>query len=79
MKTLTFGIAILHLASLSYAAPGSAPHEARQEFGSNVTFQGAGPNPPSYSLHVPYDGSTFKIGGSSPRCEHSMEDVVILA
>lgn len=66
MKTFTFGIAILHLASLSYAAPGSAPLEARQGFESNVTFQGAGPNPPSYSLHVPYDGTTFKISKSIP-------------
>lgn len=66
MKTFTLGIAILQLASLSYAAPGSTPLEARQEFGSNVVFQGAGPDPPSYSLHVLYDGTTFKIGGSIP-------------
>lgn len=62
MKSFIISLALFRLAILSYAAPGSAHVEVRQQFGSAVTFQGAGPNPPSYTVSVQYDGSTFTIG-----------------
>ena len=60
MKSSTISLAFLHLASLCYGAPGSAYVKARQEgFEATITFQGAGPNPPEYTLTVPCDESTF--------------------
>ena len=66
MKTFTIGFTLLGLASISYAAPGSARVGARQAAENVITFQGAGPNPPSYTETIPNDGSTFLIGTSLP-------------
>ena len=63
MKTFTIGSALLSLATLSCAAPGSAPIKARQQYGS-ITFEGAADA--SYTLNVPFDGSTFDICRSIP-------------
>ena len=62
MKTSTIGLALLHLASLGYSAPNSV--KARQESSTTVTFEGAGPNPPSYNITFPNDGSTVTISTS---------------
>ena len=64
MKTFAIGFALLELASISYAAPGSASVVVRQTAQDVITFQGAGPNPPSYTLTEPNDGSIFRIGTS---------------
>ena len=64
MKSFTIGFALLQLASISYAAPGSARMEARQAAENVITFQGAGPNPPSYTETIRNDGSLFHIGTS---------------
>ena len=54
MKSPTIGFALLHLASLCYGAPGPIAE-------TEITFQGAGPNPPEYKLEVPCNGATFTI------------------
>ena len=61
MKTSTIGLALLYLAGFSYAAPGSSDINARQASSNNVTFYGAGSNPPSFEESFPDDGSTVKI------------------
>lgn len=64
MKHFTFGSALLTLASLAYAAPGSAI-KAR-EFEAGITFIGAGPNPPTYSQSFPTDDNVYPISKSLP-------------
>ena len=64
MKSSTIGFTLLHLASLCYSAPGTSYVNARQAISDTVTFQGAGPNPPSYTLNFPCDGSNVTISMS---------------
>ena len=45
------------------AAP--PPLEARQGAGPTVTFSGAGPNPPTYTLNPPFRGQNITISKSS--------------
>ena len=63
MMRFTFVTALLTLASLAYAAPGSAV-EARQEFEAGITFIGAGPNPPTYFQSFPTDDNSHPISKS---------------
>ena len=61
MKSFAVATALAFVATLARAAP-SAPVKARQGGDALLTFEGAGPNPPSYTLVEPADGSTFTIG-----------------
>lgn len=63
MKIFTISAALL-LAALDIASAAPAQPKARQ-FGTVITLEGAGPNPPSYTLSPPFDGSTFAIGTST--------------
>jgi len=54
MKHPTIGFALFRLASLCYGGPGPIAE-------TEITFQGAGPNPPEYTLVVPCNGVTFTI------------------
>ena len=56
----TIGSALLTLASLAYAAPGSII-DRRQEFEAGITFIGAGPNPPTYFQAFPTDDNIHLI------------------
>ena len=56
MKTFALSAAFALVAALANAAP-----SARQ-FEVQLTFEGAGPNPPTYTLSEPADGSVFTIG-----------------
>ena len=56
MKISTTGFTLLHLAFLCNGAPGPGPVAETE-----ITFQGAGPNPPQYTLEVPCNGVTFTI------------------
>ena len=58
MKTFALSAAFALVAALANAAP-----SARQ-FEVQLTFEGAGPNPPTYTLSEPADGSVFTIGRS---------------
>lgn len=58
----TTSVALL-LAAFDVASAIPAQLYARQT--PVVEFIGAGPNPPSYSLTPPFDGTNFTIGGSS--------------
>ena len=63
MKTFTLStILALVSATVTYAAPSALQPRQSSEF---LTFQGAGPNPPSYTETVATDGSTFTINGMS--------------
>ena len=64
MKSFAIGLTLLELASISYAAPGSTRVRARQAAEDVITFQGAGPNPPSYTETIPNDCSLFEISTS---------------
>lgn len=59
---LTTSVALL-LAAFDIASAIPAQLYARQS--PVVTLEGAGPNPPSYSLTPPFDGTNFTIGTSS--------------
>lgn len=61
MKTFTIPAALLALATLGSASPVASKLQSRQ-FEAIVTFFGAGPNPPSYTLSLPADGSSVAIG-----------------
>lgn len=61
MKLFTVSAALL-LAALDLASATPAQPLARQAV--VVTLEGAGPNPPSYTLTPSFDGSTFTIGTS---------------
>ena len=63
MKTAV-ATAFALVATLAHAAPSPAPVEARQVPTAILTFQGAGPNPPSYTIAQPADNSVFTIGMS---------------
>ncbi|KAL2054378.1 hypothetical protein ABVK25_005519 [Lepraria finkii] len=58
MKLFTVSAALL-LAALDLASATPAQPLARQAV--VVTLEGAGPNPPSYTLTPSFDGSTFTI------------------
>lgn len=60
MKTFTVSAALALMATLAHAAPAPGSPEARQ-FEVQLTFEGAGPNPPTYTLSEPTDGSVFYI------------------
>ncbi|KAL6716791.1 hypothetical protein ACLMJK_004703 [Lecanora helva] len=61
MKTFTVAALATLMAAVTQAAPAaSTPKEARV-FYASLTFTGAGPNPPSYSLSEPADSSEFLI------------------
>ena len=62
MRSFAIATALALAATLAHAAPSSAPLQARQERLAVITFVGAGPNPPTYTLEEPADGSTFTIG-----------------
>ena len=59
MKLFTSSAAIL-LAALEIASATPAQPLARQAV--VVTLEGAGPNPPSYTLTPSFDGTPFTIG-----------------
>ena len=61
MKCSIIASALLHLASLAYAAPSSAI-EARQEFNVAITFIGEGTNPSTYFQQFPTDNQQYPIG-----------------
>ena len=63
MKT-ALATAIALVATLAHAAPSPAPIEARQYPTALLTFQGAGPNPPSYTIAELANNSVFTIGAS---------------
>lgn len=62
MRSFAVATALAFVATLAHAAPSSAPLQARQGGYAALTFVGAGPNPPTYYLDEPADGSTFTIG-----------------
>ena len=63
MKTFTISAALALLAALGQAAP--APSQAKgRQFEVQLTFTGAGPNPPIFTLAEPADGSIFEVGES---------------
>ncbi|MCJ1456513.1 hypothetical protein MMC28_006874 [Mycoblastus sanguinarius] len=60
MKTFTISAALALLAALGQAAP--APSQAKgRQFEVQLTFTGAGPNPPIFTLAEPADGSIFEV------------------
>ena len=62
-QTQVSGVCEVVSPSLKSRQPAVVAIKARQEgFEATLTFQGAGPNPPEYTLTVPCDDSTFTIG-----------------
>ena len=64
MKYSIIASALLHLASLAYAAPGSSV-KPRQEFEVSITFIGEGPDPSTYSQQFPTDNQPYPISKQS--------------
>jgi len=65
MKIFAISAALALAATLAIAAPQGGPDWAPvqgRQFRAQITFSGAGPNPPTYSISAPVDGSAFTIG-----------------
>jgi len=65
MKTFAISAALVIAATLTNAAPQGGPDWAPvqgRQFRAQITFSGAGPNPPTYTISAPVDGSAFTIG-----------------
>ena len=61
MKTFTIAAVTALMAAVAQAAPAPSVKEARQSLFS-ITFLGAGPNPPSYTIEDAGQGDEFPIG-----------------
>ena len=58
MKLLATAATVL-LATINLAA--AAPSQPTKRQSPVITFEGAGPNPPSYTLTPPFDGTNVTI------------------
>ena len=69
MKTITNFTVTALMAALVQAAPMPSVKEARQP-AFTITFFGAGPNPPSYTIKDAGRGVEFPIGTMSCPCKY---------
>ncbi|KAG6988493.1 hypothetical protein G7Y79_00072g097550 [Physcia stellaris] len=59
MRFITTAAVVLLASIPTFSSAAPAPLEPRQQ--DTVTFEGAGPNPPSYSLSPPFRGENITI------------------